>query len=120
MKYNLLYKNKGIEITIKLVSMPFSLRMYIAAPSPERVPDNILNALSNTIPPAEEVNSFANRIELMLFRRSENFMWVEGVSKAISDVVDRDDGEEDHQAGEDRQPRIFGEVFLCVAEQVAP
>lgn len=48
------------------------------------------------------------------------FIRIERVAQAVTDVVYGDDGEEDHQAGENRQPGIFCEVILCGVDQVAP
>ena len=47
-------------------------------------------------------------------------IWIKRVTQTVADVVDRDDAEEDHQAGEDRQPGIFDEVILCGGDQIAP
>ena len=47
-------------------------------------------------------------------------VWIERITQAIANIVDGDDAQEDHQAGEDRQPRIFCEVFLRIAQEISP
>ncbi len=47
-------------------------------------------------------------------------VWIERITQAIADIVDGDDAQEDHQAGEDRQPRIFCEMLLRVAQEISP
>src|SRR5438046_8306100 len=50
----------------------------------------------------------------------ENLARVEGVAQAVSDVVDREHGEEDRRPGEDRPVRGEVEVVLGVEEDAAP
>ena len=50
----------------------------------------------------------------------EHLVWIERITQAIADIVDGDDTQKDHQAGEDRQPRIFSEMLLRVAQEIAP
>ena len=58
---------------------------------------------------------------LSIFSHSfQHFMRIERVAEAVANVVDRDDGDEDHQAREDRQPGIFDEMVLRGGDEVAP
>jgi hypothetical protein len=62
-----------------------------------------------------------NELYLSIFSHSfQHFIRIERVAEAVADVVDRDDGDEDHQAREDRQPGIFDEVILRGGDEVAP
>ena len=50
----------------------------------------------------------------------KHLVWIERITQAIANIVDGYDAQEDHQAGEDRQPGIFSEMLLRIAQQVAP
>ena len=50
----------------------------------------------------------------------QDLVRIKGIPQAVADVVDRNDRQEDHEAGENRQPGIADEVFLGIAEQIAP
>ena len=50
----------------------------------------------------------------------QHLVRIERVTEAIADVVDRDDGDEDHQTRENRQPGVFDEVVLRRGDEVTP
>jgi len=50
----------------------------------------------------------------------KHFKGVKSIAQAVSNVIDRDNREENHYARENCQPGVADKVFLGCAEQVAP
>ena len=50
----------------------------------------------------------------------QHLVGIERVAETVADVVDGDDGKEDHQAGEDGEPGVFDEMVLRGADEIAP
>ena len=60
-------------------------------------------------------------IRLGIFSNSfQHLIRIKRITQTVADVVDGDDAEEDHQAGEDREPGIFDDVILRGADEIAP
>jgi len=57
---------------------------------------------------------------LCIFSHSlQHFIRIKRVAQTVTDIVDGNDAQEDHQAGEDRQPGIFNEVVLYGGDEIA-
>ena len=62
-----------------------------------------------------------NELYLSIFSHSfQHLIRIERVAQTVADVIDGDDGDEDHQAGEDRQPGIFDEMILRSGDEITP
>ena len=70
--------------------------------------------------PLNMVRRTALAMKLKFANLLKHLIWIKRIPQPIANVIDGDDAEEDHQAGEDGEPGVLRKMFLRVAQQISP